>query len=1463
MFSTIFGSSRRSAAFHTICVTAWLVTASGCVGGGDEVVGGPAIEEVDATTDTDIVASCATGCNDGNPCTDDKCENGTCVNTPNTLACDDGNVCTSGDMCAAGSCSGAMKNCDDGNPCTTDSCDKDGVCLHPPGTGECDDGNPCTQIGTCKAGTCIAGPAVKCEDSNPCTTDVCDPAKGCTYPAAEGPCDDGTLCSAFDTCANGVCVPGKVKDCNDSSLCTLDSCDPATGACKNAPIVVPCSDGNLCTKDDACIDGACQGQPVACNDDNPCTNDGCDPAVGCTTAMNTAPCDDGNACTKNDVCVAGVCDGTKFKPLDCDDNSLCTTDSCDPKVGCLHVNKDGALCDDGNDCTDSDTCKDGQCQAGANTCQCVTDADCAIKEDGNLCNGTLYCDKTSFIPKCVLNAATIVTCAASGDVCSNVACNPLTGKCDATAVPDGTGCDADASVCTAADACKSGACQPGAVVDCDDKNPCTDDVCKPAVGCVHSANTAACDADGNACTAGDTCSNSTCVPGVAKKCDDGLACTQDSCNPQTGNCVFDGAAFDGDPCDADGSVCSVGDACKSGSCVKGTALKCDDGNPCTQDACDAVLGCTQAANAASCDDGNACTAGDACSGGKCASGQIKACIDGDKCTTDGCNGATGQCTFAAIPGCSNQCTKNADCDDGKVCTDDTCSNGICKNSANTAACSDGDICTEGDACKDGACQFAKTKNCDDGNSCTDDSCDPKLGCASLANAKTCDADSDACTVGDACSNKVCIAGLPKNCDDYNPCTADACEVATGKCLNYGPPKDGTGCDADGSLCTVGDACKTGFCVKGTTLTCDDGNPCTADTCLPTKGCQFAATTGPCDDGLGCTVNDACANGKCASGAPRDCNDNEKCTTDSCDAATGKCVSIGIAGCGNFCAVATDCNDKNGCTDDTCKSNQCVFTANVKACADGDKCLLSGQCAAGKCVNGTSVNCDDGNSCTDDACDPKTGGCLFTGNAAPCNDGNACTLNDACKYGKCTAGAAKDCSDANVCTDDTCNTTTGVCGYANNTKFCDDANACTSGDVCVAGKCTAAIAGLFESDIGTGVAGFKNGTAKDAQFNFPQSIARDAAGAFLVTDLLNNRIRKVAADGTVTTFAGTGAPGLVNGPAATAQFSAPTALAFDRKGNLFVADYHNNAVRKIDTSGNVTTYAGTGTSGWKDGKATEALFAQPVGLAVDDAGVYVSEAGNHTVRMITHPDPTTDPPRISQVITLAGGGVAGYKEDVGKAARFNSPVGLATGPNGTIYVADSGNHRIRRVASNGYTVTIIGSSSGYKDGNAAEALFSFPVGLTFAPGGDLLIADRQNLRIRALGVDGLVRTIAGDGTTDQLNEPSGMVPTGQGRILIVDQKNSRLRVLKLAAMVCEDFNLCTSDACDPKTGGCAATTLKDGTACSISCLDNSVCQTGTCVEGSPKNCNDYNACTWDYCGAGVCKYAPAIGVVGCP
>jgi hypothetical protein len=311
-----------------------------------------------------------------------------------TAECDDGQACTTSDHYSGGLCVASPLNCDDHNPCTDDRCDPRHGCQHEPNKKPCDDGNGCTSADTCRDGTCKGGPMLICRALDSChDPGVCRPETGaCSNPIkATGACDDLNACTVDDRCSAGACVGGKSLACDDANPCTDDRCDPTAG-CLHEPNHATCDDNDQCTRNDACTGGRCSGNGVTCNDDNVCTDDRCDSKRGCTYTANNVPCTDDDACTLDDACRGGRCIGSK--PRSCDDKNVCTNDSCEPQLGCVHkANK--ATCDDGNRCTSNDVCTATVCRGQMKNCDDVNDctADSCDAQTGK-CTNTWVANET-------------------------------------------------------------------------------------------------------------------------------------------------------------------------------------------------------------------------------------------------------------------------------------------------------------------------------------------------------------------------------------------------------------------------------------------------------------------------------------------------------------------------------------------------------------------------------------------------------------------------------------------------------------------------------------------------------------------------------------------------------------------------------------------------------------------------------------------------------------------------------------------------------------------------------------------------------------------------------------------------------------------------------------------------------------------------------------------------------------
>jgi sugar lactone lactonase YvrE len=260
---------------------------------------------------------------------------------------------------------------------------------------------------------------------------------------------------------------------------------------------------------------------------------------------------------------------------------------------------------------------------------------------------------------------------------------------------------------------------------------------------------------------------------------------------------------------------------------------------------------------------------------------------------------------------------------------------------------------------------------------------------------------------------------------------------------------------------------------------------------------------------------------------------------------------------------------------------------------------------------------------------------------------------------------------------------------------------------------------------------------------------------------------------LTTMAGGGVPGTVDGNAAQSRFSDPFGVAVDAHGNVYVADGgDSNRIRKIGADGTVSTFAG-GHEGFVDGTGSAAAFHTPSALAIDRSGnLYVADTGNHAIRKIT-PD--------GKVSTLAGSGKPGFADGIGASAQFNGPVGVAVDDAGIVYVADTYNDRIRRVAKDGSVTTLAGTGlPGNADGTATAAGLDTPAAIAVAPDGALYVADTGNDAIRKIGKDGVVSTIATAAQDDPrpvLRRPVGLALTHDGYLYIV--AGSGGRILQLA------------------------------------------------------------------------------------
>tara|TARA_B100000609_G_C17212935_1_gene434849 strand:+ start:596 stop:2665 length:2070 start_codon:yes stop_codon:yes gene_type:complete len=316
--------------------------------------------------------------------------------------------------------------------------------------------------------------------------------------------------------------------------------------------------------------------------------------------------------------------------------------------------------------------------------------------------------------------------------------------------------------------------------------------------------------------------------------------------------------------------------------------------------------------------------------------------------------------------------------------------------------------------------------------------------------------------------------------------------------------------------------------------------------------------------------------------------------------------------------------------------------------------------------------------------------------------------------------------------------------------------------------------------GDSSSGYNDATGSSARFDEPGSVAKDAAGNLYIADTNNHRIRKVTPTGIVTTVAGDGSAGFADSTLASSSFNSPRGIVASADGNtLYVSDTGNHRIRKIDIQDNsVTTIAGSGTAGFTDATGVVAQFDQPHGIGMDNAGnLYIADTNNHRIRKITP---------AGVVTTFAGIATAGHNDATGAAAQFNQPWGLAVDGSGNVYVADTGNHRIRKITSAGVVTTVAGiATAGFSDGRVSVARLDTPTGLAVDAAGALYITDTGNHRIRKLTTQGILITIGGKasadfsdgiGTNAGFDAPTGIAVDGNGNIYVADTNNHALRKL---------------------------------------------------------------------------------------
>ncbi len=948
-------------------------------------------------------------------------------------------------------CDGATDDnvsCDDGNLCSDDKCEGDKGCTHGNNTMDCNDKNACTNGDVCGDGICKGG-AVICDDKSPCTIDSCDMASGCsTVNDDKLPCSDGKVCTT-DTCDSGVCL-SLLLICDDKNPCTADSCDAVKGCVSANNDSAQCSDNNPCT-DDTCVAAQCVSIPkaaTACDDGDSCTKDSCDVAVGCVNLANGATkCDDGQACTvdkcdKIKGCSYSYLPGCSvpipyLQAFGCADKSLQLWSPASillptPQGVPGEVTPVWAV-----DATPEDPgFKSKGCSLNFNN---GSDFTCLDGGDSEVGYATLpWLDASALGPNAKLAATFFVAggweggkydilsveVSTDGNIWEKVA------EIDPPEVPwsfvsvdlskgqgkkfqmrfkfETTDCFANNATGPFIDDLKiyDTTCKDDN--DCNDGNPCTTDSCGEGSVCTFEPNVLPCD-DANLCTSNDTCGDGKCM-GQDKVCEDENECTDDSCDKVTGKCAFVNAV-DSSFCD-DGDVCTQQDGCVAGKC-SGIA-KCDDKNPCTKDSCDAVTAAcsaTATADGGLCNDGDPCTGNDACSKGICSGG----------------------------PGiCSNLVNDVFDC--GEIGIWDIVGTSKSKWAIDASPNPPG--------FKSAACSLNFNNGvdyqCAQGEGSVEGvATSPEYNLAGAKSIKlTFNSYSDSETgmydvrKFEVSTDNFATTALSVVIDAQSPQkqwakVAIDINAFAGKKVKVRFDFSSGDCVANQAAgWFVDDLLIVTDLAKACTITndCNDNNVCTDDACAANK-CTTVFNAKVCDDNNACTSGETCAGGVCSGGKLLDCDDKEACTTDSCDPALG------------------------------CKH---TALADKVVCSDGNDCTTGDACKTGKCTVIQALDgakCSDGNDCTvSDAC--KSGVCTAGGNAtdnALCNDSDPCTLSDGCKVGVCVGSGKNACDDGNPCTADVCTKVstfvkTCVSKSVLDGAGCDDGSPCTLGETCTANKC---------------------------------------------------------------------------------------------------------------------------------------------------------------------------------------------------------------------------------------------------------------------------------------------------------------------------------------------------------------------------------------------------------------------------
>ncbi|MCC6877717.1 MAG: putative metal-binding motif-containing protein [Sandaracinaceae bacterium] len=837
--------------------------------------------------------------------------------------------------------------------------------------------------------------------------------------SADAECDDGNACNGSETCASGLCAPGTLVSCDDSQACTVDSCNPADGACTHMPDDSLCGPSLVCDATDGCIaplpcetdadcdDGVfcngtstcdpafgCRNTPVDCGDGFDCTVDSCDTtADACIHTADDTVCDDGLVCNGDETCDTenpdadgmGCVIGTS--PV-CDDGIDCTMDVCDETAGGCSPVPDHAACADGvfcngaeqcvagtgcqpgtaPDCADAVGCTVGRCDAAMDTC--VQDANDAACQDGRVCNGNERCDVTGTTPGmgCVAGAPF--------DCSDGLACT--TDICDEPGTCRHGGSDADmdgytAVGCGTGNDCNdlSAAIRPGATELCDGvDNDCSGSAddgtgMECALGSAPAACTTSCGTPGRrACNS--ACRLGPCVA-MAESCNDcdddgdgladnGLTCRRNTSTSCVTSCGTSGSRTCASDCSGYGACAAAFETCND--CDDDGDGLVDDGLPCrrgTSASCTTTCGTTGA---------RVCAVD--CSGyGSCRATEVcNGCDDDNDGAPD--NG------FACRQGQTQSCTTSCGTVGVRTCASDCSGFGACVATEVCNGCdddADGTI-DDGFTCTGGSTQSCTTSCGTTGTRACNGSCSGYGACTATEACNGCDDDGDGTSDEDFACRQGATMGCNTSCGTAGTRTCNSTCTAFGACaaaeVCNGCDDDGVGGADNGFTCVQGSSrsCTTGC---GTTGTQSCNGSCTGyGTCSATEvcnGCDDDGVGGP-DNGFACVRNatQGCTTG-CGTAGTQTCN--------------GTCSAYGSCAGTEVCNNCDD--DGNGVADNGFTCAQGTSRSCTTACGTSGSQTCNGTCSAyGTCLAPAEIcgnGCDDnGNGQTDEGCGPANDQC---------------------------------------------------------------------------------------------------------------------------------------------------------------------------------------------------------------------------------------------------------------------------------------------------------------------------------------------------------------------------------------------------------------------------------------------------------------------------------------------------------